>query len=406
MIEASYTLLTRIPLYQGTDGLYADHLWAKDLSAHINYIRNFKIGCPVERFDGAAGSLKRVDGLMQWQVRKLRTDHGWGSVIANFLPNLCQVAMAVRESRIVHTSCAGWAFPLAYYTLLLRPFFCFKWINVVESSFWIKPTSGQVTLRQNISHYVNEFLVRRCVRASDARIFTQDWYRAHYLGSHDAAIVNTAVWIDDANFRSNSELTAAQAEDQPTRLIFPARLTPEKGVDTVIAAIAEWDAQYDGLLGPPLEIDIIGEGSLAERCRNFIATRKSSGRLQMNFLDPVAYGSEFFNLLRRYSGAIVANRQAEQARIVFDVMAQGLGCFASDTSGNRAVVKDKETGVIFPVDDPSALAQLFDRASREKEWLHRMGRNALSAAQGFSHSAMHIEREEFLHRTLKLEILA
>ena len=404
MIEASYTLLTRVPLYQSTDGLYADDLWAKDLGAHINYIRNFTICCPVEQVYGASVSLKRINGLTQSRVIKLRTDHGWGSAIANFLPNLFQVAIAVRKSKIIHTTCAGWAFPLAYYILLLRPLFRFKWINVVESSFWIKPKSGHVSLRQNTSHYLNEFLVRRCVRASDARIFTQDWYRTHYLGSDDAALVNTAVWIDDANFRSVNDLKSAQTEGTPTSLIFPARLTSEKGVDTVIAAVKEWDARYDGFPGPPLQIDIIGEGPLAERCRQFISKRKFNGRLHMRFLESVAYGPGFFDLLRNYSAAIVANRQAEQARIVFDAMAQGLAIFASDTSGNRAVVKDGDTGVFVPVDDPLALAKLFDRASREKEWLYRMGGNALSAAQGFSHSAMHIEREKFLHRMLDLPV--
>lgn len=406
MIDVSYTLFTRNPIYQHADGLYTDDLWEKDLSAHIVYISDLRICCPIEPIEHATGPLTRIDRLSVLNVRKLRTDHGWWSVVRNFVPNLIQVAKAANESEIVHTICAGWSFPLAYYILMMRPFIRFQWINDVESSFWRKPTSGRVTLRQNISHYVNEFLVRRCVRASDARIFTQDWYRAHYLGSHEAAIVNTAVWIDDANFRSDSELKIAQAEHKSTSLIFPARLTAEKGVDTVIAAVDEWDVRYDGLPGPPLQIDIIGEGSLADRCRNFIAKRKLGGRLHMKFLEPVAYGPEFFDLLRRYSGAIIANRQAEQARIVFDVMAQGLACLASDTSGNRAVVNDGETGVIFPIDDASALAQLFDRAAREQAWLHSMGRNALSAAQGFSHLAMHIEREEFLHKTLKLAISA
>ena len=406
MITDSYTLLTRIPIYEKSDVLYADDLWEKDLSAHIRYISDFSICCPVVLISGGTENLRRVDGLSQSKVLRLRADEGWVSAAANFFPNLLQIIKATKQSKIVHTTCAGWAFPLAYYILLLRPFVRFQWINVVESSFWRKPTSGPVTLRQNISHYVNDFLVTRCVKASDARIFTQDWYRANYLGSHHAAIVNTAVWIDDDNFRSDKDLEASHATAKSTRLIFPARLSQEKGVDTVIAAVEDWDIRYNDAPGPVLEIDIIGDGVLAERCRNFIASRKLGGRLQMKFIEPVPYGLAFFDLLRNYSAAIIANRQAEQARILFDVMAQGLACFASDTSGNRAVVDDGETGVIFPVDDPIALMQLFDRASREKEWLYSMGRKALSAAQGFSHSAMHAEREQFLHKTLAIPISA
>ncbi len=400
MIEQSYTMLSRIPLFQGPDGFYTDDLWEKDLSAHLRYIGDFRIACPVEPISAAPGPVKRVTGLNDDKVTRLRIDGGWGSVVANFLPNLFSVRRAMTGSVIVHTSCAGWAFPLSYYALLLRPFRRFKWVNVVESSFWVKPATGPVSMRQRIEHHVHEFLVRRCVRASDARIFTQDGYRAAYLGSHDRAMVNTAVWIDDVSFRDAADLPTTPGV---TRLIFPARLLPEKGVETVLTAVARWDALYGGATGPTVDLDIIGEGSLAAQCRAFVAARDPELRLRMRFLDQVPYGAVFFDLLRGYSAAIVANRQAEQARIVFDVMAQGLPVLASDTTGNRAVVDDGKTGAIFPVDDADALAALIERAARESAWLAAMGRTALAEARGHSHSAMHCEREVFLKRTLRLD---
>jgi glycosyltransferase involved in cell wall biosynthesis len=398
VIEQSYTMLTRIPLYRAADGLYTDDLWEKDLSAHLRYIPDFRIACPVLPIGDAQGPVKRIAGLRDDKVTSLRVDGGWGSVAANFLPNFLSVRRAMTGSTIVHTSCAGWAFPLAYYALFLRPFMRFKWVNVVESSFWVKPATGPVSMRQQIEHHVHEFLVRRCVRASDARIFTQDGYRAAYLGSHEAATVNTAVWIDDESFRDAADL----APPETTRLIFPARLLPEKGVDTVLSAVERWDAFYGGESGPVVELDIIGEGSLAEKCRAFVAARDPAARLRMRFLDQVPYGAAFFGLLRGYSAAIVANRQAEQARIVFDVMAQGLPVLASDTTGNRAVVDDGRTGAIFPVDDADALAALIERAARDSAWLAALGRKALAAARGYSHSAMHRDREAFLHKTLAL----
>jgi glycosyltransferase involved in cell wall biosynthesis len=84
-------------------------------------------------------------------------------------------------------------------------------------------------------------------------------------------------------------------------------------------------------------------------------------------------------------------------------MAQGLPVLASDTTGNRAVVDDGKTGAIFPVDNPDALAALIERAARDPAWLAEMGRKALAAAQGFSHSAMHRDREAFLKKTLNLD---
>lgn len=399
VIEQSYTMLTRIPIYRAEDGFYTDDLWEKDLSAHLRYIAHFRIACPVVPIGEATGPVKRIPGLLTAKVTPLRMDGGWGSVAANVVPNFLAVRRAMQGSAIVHTSCAGWGFPLAYYALLLRPFMRFKWVNVVESSFWVKPAAGPVSLRQRIEHHVHEFMVRRCVRSSDARIFTQDGYRATYLGSHERAMVNTAVWIDDENFRDEAD----RAAPETVRLIFPARLLPEKGVETVLAAIERWDALHGSETGPPVEVDIIGEGTLAERCRAFVAARDSAVRLRMRFLNQVPYGPPFFDLLRGYSAAIVANRQAEQARIVFDVMAQGLPVLASDTTGNRAVIDDGTTGAFFAVDDADALAALIERASREPAWLDEMGRTALAAARGFSHSAMHRDREAFLQATLKLD---
>jgi glycosyltransferase involved in cell wall biosynthesis len=402
MIRESYTLLTRIALFEGADGFYTDDLWEKDLAAHLRYIGDFRICCPVEPINAAQGPLKRVDGLTASQVIPLHTDRGWGSVAANFFPNFLAVARTVRNSEIVHSGCAGWAFPLAYYVLVLRPYRRFKWINVVESSFWVKPASGPVSVRQQIEHHIHEFMVRRCVRASDARIFTQDWYRQTYLGSNDAALVAPAVWLDDENFRSDADLAVAHAADRPVRLIFPARLEAEKGVDTLLAAVWQWDKRYGGETEPSLELDIIGEGALAERCRQFVVARPSGLRLRVRFLDPVPYGDPFFALLRDYDAAIVANRQAEQARIVFDVMSQGLPCLATATTGNVAVITDEVTGAIFPVDDSNALAGLFDRALHDPAWLRTMGQKALATARGYSHTAMHSQREAFLRETLNL----
>ncbi len=402
MIRESYTLFTRIPLFESSDGFYTDDLWEKDLAAHLRYLCDFRICCPVEPASTASTPLKRVVGLEESQIIRLRMDRGWGSVAANFFPNFGRVAGAARRSKIVHTGCAGWAFPLAYYALLLRPFLRFKWINVVESSFWIKPASGPVSVRQWIDHHVHEFLVRRCVRASDARIFTQDGYRSAYLGSNDAALVAPAVWIDDDNFRPDADLAQANAQQRPVKLLFPARLEPEKGVETVLAAVERWDERYGAKSGPSFDIDIVGEGSLADRCRAFVTTRANGLRLQMRFLEPEPYGEPFFALVRGYDAAIVANRQAEQARIVFDVTSQGLPCLASDTIGNRAVIDDGATGAIFRVDDVDALADLFERAAKDAAWLHEMGRTALAVARGYSHRAMHEQREAFLRKTLDL----
>ena len=66
------------------------------------------------------------------------------------------------------------------------------------------------------------------------------------------------------------------------------------------------------------------------------------------------------------------------------------------------MINDGKTGAIFPVDDADALAALIERAACEPAWVLAIGRNALASARGFSHTAMHRDREVFLWTTLRL----
>lgn len=63
MIKEKYTLFTRIPLFINENNeLYADNLWEKDLSPHVEYIDDFRICCPVVRLneDATASSLEHI----------------------------------------------------------------------------------------------------------------------------------------------------------------------------------------------------------------------------------------------------------------------------------------------------------------------------------------------------------
>ena len=402
MIEDRYTIFTKIPLFIDDAGqVFTDDLWHLDLTEHLLYITNFNICCPILPFQTETSHLKPVIGLRSEQIFPIAEDKGWGSVARNLLPNFVRVYRAARPGGIMHSGGAGWAFPPSYYLLFLRFFMTFKWIMVIESSFWMKPSTGSATMRQRVSHSLNGFLMKKCVQHADARIFTQNWYRQYFLGSdRSATLLNPAVWINSEDILDpNLHAADWNSRKGPTKLLFPARLVADKGVDDLLEAISLLDSKLSGGR-ETVSIDIIGSGDLEQRCRDFAKNHK--GAADVRFLDPVPYGAPFFNLLRQYDAVLIPNRQDEQPRILFDAFSQGVPCIASNTSGIVETLVDGKNGRLFPVRNKAALADRIAEMAGQRSALYLLGVDALDTVKGQTHRAMHRTREAFLAEQLDL----
>ncbi|TCM78970.1 glycosyltransferase [Rhodovulum steppense] len=397
MIQEPYTLFTRIPLFENSGGvLYTDRLWAKDLLLHLDYLPGFRICCPLlPRTEGTKADTP-LPGLSRKQVFALRLDRGWGSVFANLMPNFLTVLRAARQGGILHTSGAGWAFPLGYYLLPLRPVLAFRWVMVIESSFWMAPENGRARFRARLAERLHRTLIRRCLKTADARIFTQDWYRETLFGGTENCLIAPATWIDDSAILDAANL--APRTPGALRLICPTRLEQEKGVETLMAAVTAYEAMPDC---PPLMLDIMGSGAMAERVKTFVAAHR--GAVEMRFLEPLPYGAPFFQLLRRYDGVVIANRTEEQPRIAFDAFSQGLPCLASRTNGNASVIEESRTGLFFTPGDGTELATRLAELAAAPEAFAQMRPAALAAARRHTHEEMHRTRERFLRKALELK---
>lgn len=401
MIIEFYTLFGRIPLYRDQCGHYATYpRWKKDIVLHLRYIADFRICCPVKQVNEHDAALSPVSGLSDRNVVALRPDGGWGSVVRNLVPNAFRVRRALSDTQIAHSDGAGWAFPVSYYILIMRLFLKFQWIIVVESSFFRKPAHGSVKLRRHISHYVHTFLLRQCVQAADARIFTNRAYQELFLGHDKASLIAPAVWIDQDNIVSDPVHEARKPDGRHrARFLFPSRLIPDKGVQTVLDAIHLLEKRHTEDGTPVPQVDIIGEGPLAGHCRQFAANHSSE---LVRFHEPVSYGAPFFAFLQDYDAIIVANLQDEQPRIIYDAFSQGLPCLSSETGGTHDLITSGETGFFFKAGDATSLADRLSELADAAERLHQMGHTALSQIGTSTHENMHREREVFLKEVMSL----
>lgn len=399
-IAGRYTLLMHIPVYVFDDGsIRTVPLWEKDLSLHFEYIEDLHLACPVlGQSDAGDMKLATIGALDQDHVHHVAENIGWGGAARNLIPHFLAMGKVARESDIVHGGAAGWPFPLSFYLLFWRHFYRFKWIQVVESSFWRLEPGEAGSLRKRIAHMFHMWLVPKTLKRADARIFTQNEYRRSLLGETSNTLVSPAVWYDNEHLETSDGLTRRHAARSagPARVLFPTRMTADKGVETVMEAVGELEQRLSG--EEHLVLDWIGEGDMAGAARAF--ARQHSGRVEMRFLDPVPYGVPFFELMRGYDAIIVANRKAEQPRIIFDAFSQGVPPIATRTTGVLDCVRPGTDAETFAIDDAGQLAGILADLARDPLPIRRLGEAALAKACEFTHLEMHRKRHAFLLEVL------
>ena len=398
VITKRYTLLTHIPVYVFDDGTVRTMpLWHKDLQCHLDYLVNLHLSCPVlTEAEAGDRDLNVIEHMTPDRVHHVAQNIGWLRVALNIVPHFFAMGRVARDSDIVQGGAAGWPFPMSFYLLFWRRIYRFKWLFGVESSFWRLEPGETGSLRKRIAHRVHMFFVPRCLRAADAAYFTQSEYRDTLLGRTENTLINPAVWYEEEDLETPARLAERHADRDPSapaRALFPARMEVEKGVHTVIEAVRRADVLLPDD-SPGLEVDFIGEGGLAAEAREFAANW--TGRIKVRFLNTVPYGPEFFALLRGYDTLVLANRKAEQPRIVFDAFSQGVPLILSETSGALDIVRPGVDVETFPVDDVAALSNWLVELAADPGHFAKLGRAGLQSAGNFTIRKMHEDRRDFL----------
>jgi glycosyltransferase involved in cell wall biosynthesis len=73
---------------------------------------------------------------------------------------------------------------------------------------------------------------------------------------------------------------------------------------------------------------------------------------------------------------------------------------ASATTGNRQIVDDGRTGLLYPPNDVTALASILTKATHDPARLRTMGASALGDMATRTHAAMHAARAQKIANAL------
>lgn len=138
-------------------------------------------------------------------------------------------------------------------------------------------------------------------------------------------------------------------------LLCYGRLSHEKGVENLIEAVTA---------RPELKLKIVGTGPLEERLRARVA---AAGARNIEFLG-FHSGKELYRLVAGASFVVVPSQWYENNPMtVIEACALGRPVIGAEIGGIPEIVREGETGWLFPSGDLQALGSVLDRAAKLQE---------------------------------------
>jgi glycosyltransferase involved in cell wall biosynthesis len=160
------------------------------------------------------------------------------------------------------------------------------------------------------------------------------------------------------------------------RIVSVGRLVPWKRVDGVICAVAE--------LQMPASLVIVGEGPDRVQLENLAQERVGDG---VHFTGALAH-DDTLAVIRDADIFVLNSTYEGLSHLLIEALAVGAAIIATDAGGNGEVVTHEKTGLLIPVEDPSALPAALERLLADPELRERLGAAAKAEAGRFSVDAM------------------
>ncbi len=215
----------------------------------------------------------------------------------------------------------------------------------------------------------------------------------HLYGARSSRIRIVPPGVDISRFHPIEQSYAKSMIGIPKQhrlILFAGRIEPLKGIDTLFHAIAELNRRNVKCHSSNLCVAIIGgDPSITGINSNAEMARLFALRTQLGLDDLVTFeGAKDQDALQYYFAAadcvVMPSHYESFGMVALEAMACGTPVIASDVGGLSKLVRDGETGLLFPPRDAHALADAICKLINDDAQRRRIGHRASCYAEDFS----------------------
>lgn len=152
-------------------------------------------------------------------------------------------------------------------------------------------------------------------------------------------------------------------------VLFVGRVVPEKGLRTLCAAS----------IRSGVHVRIAGDGPQLDDLRRDFGSTPT-----IRFLGRITPDRAHDEMRQARAVVVPSEWYENQPMVILEAFAQGTPVVASDLGGNPELVRDDETGLLFPPGDIAALAAALKRAVTDDEASSAMGARARALARDYT----------------------
>lgn len=236
--------------------------------------------------------------------------------------------------------------------------------------------------------FVKRLVKRRLTGRTERIIAVSDAVRAYSLRV-DRIPSEKLIVIPNGVDLERFRLTERPPRDL-VHILSVGRLVPQKGHDVLIDAFAVF---RDAL--PRVRLTIIGDGPLRPHLEEQIRAYRIGDRVQL-----LGFHRDLPELYARADIAVFPSRWEGLGLAAIEASACGLPVIASAVGGFHEVVRDQETGVLVPSEEPKLLAEAIVELARDRARRVLMGHAGRRHVERQFDIRKVVERHERLYEEL------
>ena len=219
----------------------------------------------------------------------------------------------------------------------------------------------------------------------------------------DATIIHTglkaAPFLQAAKTRKSRCET--ETNNDPLKVIYSGRFSPEKGINTLLTALTVLAARYPV---PLLKVTFAGGGGKKYHQALPENSLRTAG-ITVHFLGQVPT-AEMPSLLASQDILVVPSSWEEPlSRSVMEGMAAGIVVVSTPLGGTKEIIRSGDNGVLFPAGDSNALADVITSLASQPQLRKRLAQaGQRTILKNFSYDQMINNMEAFLREALERSI--